>query len=115
MSTLSSALESLEREFRKLREEIADALTLEALQFREADQLRLAHGRLEGERDELVAHGEIRTGSVALKQLDRSFATLLQREAVHRQKRRRVSTQLRILRERLRLAVSKLDGLIRGT
>lgn len=115
MSELSNTLDALEHELTRLREEIADTLTLDAVQSREADKLREEHDHLSALRDELISHGQLELGSRALRDFEQRYAALLVQEANHRQKHLRLMARLEVLRTRMEQALSRIDVLHQAT
>ena len=113
MSEKAAVLDTLTNEFLSVRQEIADALTLEAIQLREARDFRTEHDRLRTEREHLEA-GDESPPQVAAGRSDfqKRCAALLKRELLHREKCRALAEKMRILKSRLLSVLARFDLLL---
>jgi hypothetical protein len=113
LSEKAAVLDTLTDEFLSVRQEIADALTLEAAQTREAGGFRTEHERLITEQERLQG-GDESDPQVAAERSDfqKRCAALLKRQLLHREKCRALAEKMRALKRRLLSVLERFDILL---
>ena len=113
MSEKAAVLDTLTAEFLSVRQEIADALTVEAIQSLEARSFRTEHDRLTTERERLEV-GDESHPQVAADRSDfqKRCAALLKRELRHREQCKALVGKMRALKARLLSVLAGFDTLL---